>query len=145
MFCWQCGAEIPEGQNVCPKCYAVVRKPGILRRLWDRLPGKRVSPTGPGGTRVAHGRIEVTHRTQTVRVVDETTGEQRVYHSLEEAPPEIRARIQSLLSGTPAGQVRRTFTFRDTSGQERTYHSVDDMPPELRAVYERTRREHGFE
>lgn len=144
MDCWKCGAEIPEGQNVCPRCYAPVRKPGLLSRLLGSLFQGSARERAPAGGHIERFDSNVLRRVQRIRVADPITGEERVYQSLDEVPPEIRARIEALRSGEGQVQARQTFTFRDESGNERTYHSVEEMPPDVRAIYGRIRREHGL-
>ena len=140
MYCQQCGAEIPTGQNVCPKCYASVRKPGLLSRLFGWLIGPPRTWPAPGGPSGGTLRSTVSQTTTRIEMTDPATGEKRVFNSLEEAPPEIRARIEAMRAGGGDVQTRQAFTIRDASGQERTYHSVDEMPPEVRAIYDQVRR-----
>ena len=144
-MCQQCGAEIPEGQNVCPGCYAPVRKPGLLSRLLGSLfKPRRTGPPlyGSGG---GPAERRVVRRVQKIRIKDGATGEERVYDSLDDLPPEIRERIEAMRADGGPGRAQRTFTFRGADGQERTYHSVEEMPPDVRAVYERLRKEHGLD
>ena len=93
-----------------------------------------------------------------IKMTDEE-GRQHEYHSLEEAPPEVRAEVERLKSGpwketarwsssdgrtTRMGNTREatskrtvsTYKVRDGAGNERIYHSLDEMPPELRAALE---------
>jgi hypothetical protein len=87
----------------------------------------------------------VISRVSNIRVADRATGEERVYDSLDDLPPEIRERIEALRAGGAAGGAQKTFTFKDESGQERVYHSVEEMPPDIRAIYERLKEEHGLD
>lgn len=106
-------------------------------------------------------RPETTIMTDTVKIrVTGPDGKERVYSSMEEAPPEIRSQLEALekeaaqqkgivTSITENSQRGNTFTSRviqqknisvykitDESGVERTYHSLDEMPPEIRAAIE---------
>jgi len=139
MFCQQCGTEIPTGQNVCAKCYTEFRKPGLLGRLFGWLIGPPRTWPAPGGRPGGTMRSTVSQTTTRIEMTDPATGEKRVYNSLEEAPPEIRERIEAMRAGAGDARTRQTFTIRDSSGQERTYHSVDEMPPDVRAIYEQIR------
>jgi hypothetical protein len=91
-------------------------------------------------------------------------GEHHEYHSLAEAPPEIRAEIEALeaeagkekgnelsvVENSQAGNVftsnviRRknvsVFKVIDDSGAERVYHSLDEMPPEIRTAFEQAQK-----
>jgi len=94
-------------------------------------------------------------KTVNIKTTDKD-GQVHEYHSLEEAPPEIRAELERLeaealkekgetiVSQTSAGATSKIisekkvslFKVIDASGQERTYHSLDEMPPEIRAAME---------
>ncbi len=140
MNCSQCGLHIPEGAQTCPNCRAPVRQPGFLERLFGRL----ASALGATAPRQVIQRAEI--KEQRFQIVD-AGGQPQVYHSLEEAPPELRPMIEEALraaaSGAKPGATVATtvrITVKDPSGQERTYHSVEEMPPEIRALYERARQ-----
>lgn len=159
MNCSQCGLHIPEGAQTCPNCRAPVRQPGFLERLFGWLAPARQ----PTIHRQVIRKTEI--KEQPFQIV-EATGQQQVYRSLEEVPPELRSTVEEALraaaSGAAAGgkvrvtvkieESRRTvspaatqdakvrITVKDASGQERTYHSVEEMPPEIRALYERARQ-----
>lgn len=145
MYCQKCGAEIPTGQNVCRKCYAPVRRGGWLGRLLGGLFGGRSSGSLPGPPGTGRMQANVVRRTEHIQLTDATTGEKRVYHSLDEVPPEIRERIEELRAEGGGGQTQQTITFRDATGGEQTYHSVDEMPPDVRAIYERIKKERGLD
>ncbi|MBN1341221.1 MAG: zinc ribbon domain-containing protein [Phycisphaerae bacterium] len=142
MYCRKCGAEIPEAQNTCPGCYAPVPRPGLLSRLKDWLFSKLPDEDNGSGARRGRFTTTVVREVQNIRVADPRTGEERVYHSLDDVPPEIRERIEALRADASATGASQTFTFQDASGQTRTYHSVDEMPPDVREIYERIRKEH---
>ena len=96
--------------------------------------------------------------------LDRATGKRKVYHSLEELPPEIRAQLEALPANSevkklldlaaafhqvkdrmhdggagidPSRPVEPfSFVSRDQAGQERIYHSLQEMPPSVRAMYQ---------
>ncbi len=66
------------------------------------------------------------------------------FHSLEEMPPEIRARAEAAMAqmraeGRSFVQQER-ITIRDSEGNVRSYNSVDEMPADVRRRYESARR-----
>jgi len=65
--------------------------------------------------------------------------QKQVYHSMDELPPDVRARVEELRDAGGIG-TSQTITFRDSSGNEQTYHSPDEMPPEIREIYEKARQ-----
>jgi hypothetical protein len=99
----------------------------------------------------------IVEKSVTIKTVGED-GEQHEYSSMEEAPPEIRAEIETLereamqekakeLSVTETSQRGNAITSKimhrkdisvykivDESGVERVYHSLEEMPPEIRAA-----------
>lgn len=104
---------------------------------------------------------------QEFRIQDET-GKEQVYHSLDEMPPELREAYEKARpeatkdlevtkeldaewqssSGVsqdtqkPGFIVRKhteVFRFKDASGKEQVYHSLEEMPPEARALFEKFR------
>ncbi len=145
MNCHQCGAEIPAGQNTCPMCYAAVRKPGWLSRLVSGLFRRGTGGSPEGGLTPGRATRHVVQRSEQIEIVDERDGRRRVYHSLDEVPPEIREKIEAARARARPTTTRHTFTMRDASGVERTYDSIDDMPPEVRAIYERMLKERGLD
>jgi hypothetical protein len=73
-----------------------------------------------------------------------TSKESHTYDSLDEMPPEIRARAEAMLAERGASGASsftsQTITITDASGQTRTYHSPEEMPPDVRARYEEARK-----
>jgi len=94
------------------------------------------SDTMPGTTHVTERRGNVTKHVT-------TSTESHTYHSLDEMPPEIRARVEAVMAqGRSSGAetfVSEQITIADENGT-RTYNSVDEMPPDVRARYEEARR-----
>ena len=70
--------------------------------------------------------------------VQDAAGNERIYHSLDEMPPEIRAAFEQTETQTKmTGQKTvSTFKVQDAAGNERIYHSLDEMPAEIRAAFE---------
>lgn len=93
------------------------------------------------------GAVKVTFRPSTDFRTTTITARRKGGESLENLPPEMRAKLEEALASGSGPRVHTsesvTFTFEDASGRKRTYHSVDDMPPDVRAIYERLREEHG--
>lgn len=94
---------------------------------------------------------------QEFRIQDET-GKEQVYHSLDEMPPELREAFEkakpeatteiqltddiSMDTKKPGFIARKNFQefrFKDASGKEQVYHSLEEMPPETRALFEKLR------
>ena len=147
MYCSTCGADMVEGQDCCPACSAPVAKPGFLRRMAGAL--------FTWLTDVRTSTVQV-RRVERIEITDPRTGKQRVFHSLEDLPPEVRAQVEASrgqghlieeresitdaqgvkleMTRTPSGVK---FLYRDASGKEQTYLLPKDMPPEVRAIYER--------
>ena len=67
----------------------------------------------------------------------------RVYHSVEDAPHELRERFtllkeQACRSGSPSASMETITVEKD--GVAHTYHSLEEMPPELRERYAQLKR-----
>ncbi len=127
MQCPKCHAEVPEGSGRCPQCLNLVKPEGFFHRLLRTFSVK--SPI--------QVRVKVTHNTG-FNYHDMRSGQDKVYHSMDEVPQELRDKIEQARA---AGKVvtRQKFVFRDASGQERTYHSLEEMPLEVRAIFEKAR------
>lgn len=148
--CPECGNVVAVTDQFCSKCFARLERPTLRGRLasWFRSAFK------PGPHRwVIKGKISL----QTTN----KQGEQHVYRSLDEVPPEFREKFEKLRSEVaketdaavqsavaskdapkPAFIFRkeiRVFKFKDASGKEQVYHSLDEMPPEQRAIFEKVR------
>jgi len=145
MNCPACGNAVAETDQFCPKCYARLEPPGLWRKFLSWL--------APSGKSSSVLKINVT-KNVSIKTSDKD-GQHHEYHSLEEAPPELRAEIEKLeteaLKDPPAPGVtvtRKTFsTFKiqDASGNEKVYHSLDEMPPEIRAAIEEAQKKSGFD
>ena len=146
--CPECGNIIAVTDQFCSKCFARLERPTFWRRLgaWFKSAFKPGSHTWVIGTKANFQTIS-------------KQGEKHVYHSLDEVPPELRAKFEKLQAevktklGTelrptavsedalkPGIIIRRdlqVFKFKDTSGKEQIYHSLDEMPPETRALFEK--------
>jgi len=145
MNCVGCGQPVEKDAQFCPKCFARIEPPN----LWRRFLSMFQAPVRPVR------RIVNIEKTVNIKTTDKD-GQVHEYHSLEEAPPEIRAELERLeaealkekgetiVSQTSAGATSKIisekkvslFKVIDASGQERTYHSLDEMPPEIRAAME---------
>jgi hypothetical protein len=142
--CRKCGAELAEGAGRCPQCLAVVKPPGLLRRLFDRLGVNfRVSVNisessradAPTGVHVQRTLI----RTERIEIADPVTGEKRVYESLGDVPEQYRKQLEAFRAQHRTSAVAsHTITVRDADGTERTYKSLDEMPPRLQKLVEVT-------
>jgi len=75
---------------------------------------------------------------QSVDLPPQRHSTRRVYRSLEEMPPELRARAEQMMRQGQARQQR--IVIRDAQGNERVYNSIDELPPDIRARFEQTRR-----
>jgi hypothetical protein len=149
MNCPGCGNEVGEDAQFCPKCYARIEPPGLWRRFLSLF-----QSTGTPAR-----RIVTLKKTVTIKTADKD-GRRHEYHSLEEAPPEVRAEMEKLeaeaskeigdtiVSETSDGMSSKIiskksvslFKIKDASGQERTYHSLDELPPEIRAALEQAQK-----
>lgn len=124
--CPKCAAHLPEGAHNCPACGASLSPPGFWQRLFSRGTPPTISTTRT-----------TQFSTQQIKVQDPKTGEVRVYGSLEEVPPEIRAQIEQAMQQADRTTPTTKITVTDSSGTTRTYNSVEEMPEDLRKLYER--------
>lgn len=141
-FCPNCGKNLQwlpgDRRCICTGCGhpVVAADGGPIRRFLRRLFGPRITGVPTGQTRI----VRMSTESREFRVQDSATGEIKVYHRLEDMPPEVRERIEALRAAeSPAASAAR-YTFRDSSGEERTYHSLEEMPLEVREMFERGRR-----
>jgi len=69
----------------------------------------------------------------------------REFHSLDEMPPDIRARAEAALSEMRTQGLtsmrQEQFTISDSDGNVRTYNSLEEMPPEVRRRIEVAREQ----
>jgi len=105
---------------------------------------------------VTKSRI-VSRKSFQVFKIKDATGQETIYHSLDEVPREKRSQLENLesdamkeadlLSAAALEQAKdgqqdiSIYTIRDASGQERTYHSLDELPPDLRALVENAKKQ----
>lgn len=101
-------------------------------------------------------------RTQRSFEATEEPVSRTTYTSLEEMPPDLRARVEELTKsgGSHTVEVSQTTThyepqghgernvrrsesirYRDSEGRVHTYNSIDEMPPHLRELYEKMRQQ----
>ncbi len=133
MNCPKCGNPLEENEEFCRKCYEIVPH----RSWWERLLLSLANRwRGAGGAPSANKMFTLKQTFKT---------SEKVYHSLDEMPPELRAMVEkakaeALQSGK---SVDQTFTYKDSSGITKTYHSLDEMPPEVRVMFDRIQRDSG--
>ena len=148
--CPQCGNAVVSTDQFCPKCFTRLEPPGLWRKLLSLF-----QPAAKSGPRVVNVK-----KTVTIKMTG-ADGQTHEYHSLDEAPPEMRAEIEkleaevmkekdqavSLTERSESGDkiTSRTITkknvsvyrIKDASGNERIYHSLDELPPEIREAVKR--------
>ena len=119
-----------------------------LAALWAVLSRRTEGPATlatPGSrlTRTPHVTTTVTEiRTERIQVQDPQTGATTTYGSLDEVPPDIRAKNEhARASAGPLSPNQTKIVIKDGSGTTRTYDSVEQMPADLRAIYEQALRE----
>ncbi|HUU83146.1 MAG TPA: hypothetical protein VM243_06540 [Phycisphaerae bacterium] len=107
------------------------------------VPGDRHSwepPPGEGDSIVEETEeVDPTTGQRVRRVVRRTRYVKRdIGKSLDDLPPDIRARVEQMMDrGQTSGtRSHTTIRIRDGSGPEQVYHSVEDMPPDVRRRYE---------
>jgi hypothetical protein len=140
MNCPECGNTVAETDQFCSKCFARLEPPGFWRKLFLSL--FQVVNT-------LQRHILIIKKTATIKTTDKD-GRRHECHSLDKAPPELRAEIEKLESEalkenvTPRMISRKSvslFKVKDASGNERIYHSLDEMPPDVRALVERAQKQ----
>ena len=72
--------------------------------------------------------------------VETPTVSTRTYHSLDEMPPDVRAKAEEMLQSAQPHSRHEQFVVRDSSGSRKVYHSLDEMPPEVRRMFEQVRK-----
>jgi len=96
---------------------------GVPRFLTKDIPGADV-------------RIE---KHQEIHIQDPDTGEERVYHSLDDVPPEYREKLEQCRSSIGEGDIsrnsRQTFILKGLDGKRHEYESLEEMPPEIRRFF----------
>jgi hypothetical protein len=151
MNCPDCGNPVEKDAKFCPKCFARIEPPGFLRRLASFF--QNLTKPGP---HVLKFKTRVT-----IATLDKD-GNRHEYHSVDEAPVEMRSQIETLESEAMKEQVNplsaetlaqaagkpgiiskltvSIFKSKDASGRERIYHSLDELPPEIRAAVEAAKK-----
>jgi hypothetical protein len=136
----------------CPKCFARLEPPSLWRKFLSLF-----KPSSQASDKPRRNLISI-NKTFDIRISDKD-GAKHEYHSLDEVPPEIRAKFEKLqsaaldeldaaMSGAESTQEGSTtksrfvfktnisvYKIKDAAGNERTYHSLEEMPPEIRAVF----------
>jgi hypothetical protein len=140
MNCPECGNTVAVTDQFCSKCFARLEPPGFWQKLFLSLFQVVNTP---------QGRILNIKKTATIKTTDKY-GQRHEYHSLDEAPPELRAEIEkleaeSLKEKVAPGMISQKsvslFKVKDALGNERIYHSLDEMPPDIRALVERAQKQ----
>ncbi len=147
MNCPGCGNTVAVTDQFCSKCFARLEPSGFWRKLFFSL---------FQGVNTPQGRILKIKKTATIRTMDKD-GQRHEYHSLDEAPPELRAEIEKLESevlkneaspsaetvekakGAPRIISKKSYlvySIKDATGQERIYRSLDEVPWEKRSQIE---------
>ena len=99
----------------------------------------------------------ISQKSFVVYQIKDATGQERIYHSLDEVPWEKRSQIEKLgseamkeanllasktfdqakeASGIIGRKSITVYKVKDASGQERIYHSLEELPPEIREMLE---------
>ena len=138
MNCSECGNPVEKTAQFCPKCYARIEPPGLWLKFLSLF-----KSTGKSTRRIVNLK-----KTVTIRTTDKDGGKHE-YHSLDEAPPELRGEIEKLESealkeNIPSKVISRksvsVYKIKDAFGNERIYHSLDELPPEIRAAVEQAQK-----
>lgn len=83
--------------------------------------------------------VEDRHKSE---YVDDDAGEEKVYKTMGEMPPEVRRRFEQTerqaKKSPDTDDTQKSFTWTDDNGVERTYNSLDEMPPEARKKFEQS-------
>ena len=124
----------------------------VMKEKGKPLSFTETSPAGDATTSEI-----ISQKSISIYKVRDASGQERVYHSLAELPPDIRAQIEKLepealnerLDSPPSDApallsvVKKNvsiFKVKDAQGNERTYHSLDEMPPDIRSLVERAQK-----
>jgi ribosomal protein L40E len=94
--CRSCGADLPVGAGRCPACRALVKRPGLFQRLLGGLNISFSVNTRPDTDTDTPSGIHIKTSVRTnIKILDPKTGAVKEYHSLDEVPPDIRAKIEA--------------------------------------------------
>ena len=132
MNCPECGNTVAETNQFCSKCFARLEPPGFWRKLFLYL----FQPVTRRGVNI-HKIITL----NTTKIVTQRDGVRHEYHSLDEMPPDERARYEQIQSESPKVTGDHVFKIKDLSGNWRSYQSLDEMPPDIRALVERAQKQ----
>ena len=126
--------ETQGGQLYFPK---VVREVGAALSRLTGIPATGFDAKMPLGS-MEHNQVHI--------VQSMPQKKKRVFTSLEEVPPELRARIEQFKAGVEINGKSGLFSTASEkititqNGETHTYHSIDEMPPEVRARYEQIKK-----
>lgn len=147
MNCPDCGNPIEKDATFCPKCYARIEPPSLLRRLTVLF--QNLSKPRPS--------ILSSQHTDKFITVD-NDGNRHEYRSVAEMPLELRSQIEKFqeaskeqgsavsgdMSTSDIDEAKRilqknfpVYKFRDASGQEHVFHSLDELPPNVQEALKR--------
>ncbi len=137
MECSQGGALVPDDQEICPACGGQIRK----RSLWQRV----LQFLAPG--KITRTKVIRTSTVENLTFIDKEIDKKRVFYSLDEIPPELRAKFEEAKS---SGQGRLLRLDEIPSELRAKFEQVkglgewqllllDEMPPELRAKFEKAK------
>jgi hypothetical protein len=144
--CPECGNMVAVTDQFCSKCFSALQPP----TFWQRLAAWFRSTFKPGPHTL------VLNRTESFKIISKQ-GEQKVYRSIDEVPPEYRedlVKLQAEVAKSPQGATTSRFVvhkdraeikLRDASGNEQVYHSLEEMPPQWRALIESELTRSGLE
>ena len=100
--CPECGIPVEPEAHFCPKCFARIEPPGLWRRFLSRF--KSV------GKPAGQPRLVNLKKNVTIKTTDET-GVKHEYHSLEELPTELRAKLEELEAEALLGNAASARTI----------------------------------
>ena len=138
--CRKCGAELPEGAGRCPVCLALVKPPGFFQRLFGGFKLNLSVNARPGLTTNPGLHVKTTvHQSRNFQIRDSTTGETKVYYSLEDVPEKYRAQFSEAMAQEHVYKSEQ-ITIVGPDGVRQTYQSMDEVPPEIRQLIARVEK-----
>jgi hypothetical protein len=134
MECSQCGALVQDNQGICPACGGQVRKRSFWQRLWQFL----------GLPEIARIKVIRKVKIENLTLLDPKTDKKKVFYSLDQMPPELRAKCEeALASGLGqmvnleelSPELRAKVEQAKATGQWQLM-TMKEMPPELQAKFD---------